>query len=248
MHKGATYTAKDIKDELQFHANANKAAILQKFFKTGKGEYGEGDIFIGITVPIQRKVAKKYTHLTFDELMKLLKSPIHEHRLTALIIMCTKFRKLIKKIDKKKYFDRYIEHMKKSFINNWDLVDTSAEHIVGQYIFTYMNNIDRSSFINKCIKSNNIWINRMIIIAMFYEIKNKSANTAFEVIEKSLQNKQDLIQKACGWMLREIGKRVSKAQLISFLQKYEYAMGRTCFRYAIEHLDILEKTKILNRE
>lgn len=208
--------------------NPAKAKILSSFFKTAKGQYGEGDIFLGITVPNQREIAKKFRDLPFPEVQKLLKSKIHEYRLTALLILVEQFRKADEKT-KKKIVDFYLKSTK--YINNWDLVDLSANHILGTYL------LDKDTpLLKKLAKSKKLWERRIAIIATFALIQKNSFDETLKIAKILLTDKHDLIQKAVGWMLREIGKRDQKTEE-QFLKQHRQQMPRTMLRYAIERFD-----------
>ena len=199
-----------IKD-LDSLGNKEKAVILSRFFKTGKGQYGEGDLFLGITVPDQRKLADKHKESSLKEIEELLQSKIHEHRLTALLILVQKYKEADEK-NKKEIFDFYINNLK--CVNNWDLVDLTAPNISGDFL----NNKDKSILYNLA-KSENIWERRTAIISTFNFIKTNKFEDAFKISEILLEDKHDLIHKAVGWMLREIGKKDIKV-LETFLNKY----------------------------
>ncbi len=213
-----------------------RALGCARFFKTGPGEYGEGDVFIGVTVPEMRKVAKEFEPtLTFSDIETLIHSKIHEERFVAIVTLVSWVRKAIKANDtklQKKIFTFYMKHV--SGINNWDLVDVSASDIVGPYVSEQMTHEERLAFINKCIASNNLWINRIIIVASFYQIRKGNEKMTFYIAERLLQHKHDLIHKAIGWMLREVGKNCGVDVLELFLKKYLRHMPRTTLRYAIE--------------
>jgi 3-methyladenine DNA glycosylase AlkD len=217
-----------LKHDLQKLSNPEKAKILQRFFKTGKGEYGEGDVFLGITVPLQRKTAKKYSGLTVKELQKLLSSKIHEHRLTSLLILVIKYNKATD-TGKKEIFDFYLKN--KKHINNWDLVDLSAEKIPGAYLFE-----KDKSVLYKLAESDNLWERRIAVMSTFYFIRNNQFDDTLKISGLLLNDKHDLIHKAVGWMLREIGKRDQETEE-RFLKKYYKTMPRTMLRYAIERFD-----------
>jgi 3-methyladenine DNA glycosylase AlkD len=222
-------SASDVKKELQKYANPKQAKLLQGYFKTGKGQYGEGDIFLGLKVPQQRKVAAKFD-LSLVEIGKLLNSKIHEHRLVALFILIKKYQKTD---EKKKIFDFYLKHTK--YVNNWDLVDLSAPKIVGDYL------LDKSrSILYKLAKSKNLWERRISALATAAFIDNNDFDDALKIAEILLSDKHDLIHKAVGWMLREVGKRNRKT-LEMFLNKYCRKMPRTMLRYSIERLDKKKK-------
>jgi len=190
-----------LKKDLQKLANPEKAKLLSRFFKTGKGQYGEGDIFLGITVPDQRKVSKEYPKLQLNEIHELLSSKIHEHRLTSLFVLISKFEKGNNKL-KKEIFDFYLQNTKN--INNWDLVDLSAPKISGAYM---LDNPKEKKILYKLAKSNHLWEKRIAVLSTFAFIKNNDFDDAIKIAEMLLKDKHDLIYKAVGWMLREIGKK-----------------------------------------
>ena len=215
------------KDLLQFR-NPEKAKKLSGFFKTDKGQYGEGDIFLGIPVPEQRKVAKRYIDLSLNDLQELLSCKIHEHRLTALLILVSKYEKADNS-GKKEIFSFYLKNTEK--INNWDLVDLSAPRIVGDYLYKK----DRS-ILFKLAKSKNLWDRRISVLSTFHFIRNNDFEDALAISKLLLQDDHDLIHKAVGWMLREIGKRDQEIEE-QFLSKYCSEMPRTMLRYALERFD-----------
>ena len=227
----------DLKIELQNLADPKKAEILQGFFKTGKGQYGEGDVFLGIKVPVQRKIAKKYSQLYFEDIQELLESKIHEYRLVALLIMIHKFNSGDDD-HKKKIFDFYMTNSKN--INNWDLVDVTAPYIVGKNLL----NRDRS-ILYDLAKSENVWEKRIAIISTFEFIRNNESRDTLAIARILINDKHDLIQKAAGWMLREVGKRVSLEKEEEFLQKHYREMPRTMLRYAIERFPEEKRRKYL---
>lgn len=233
------YLLKDLQSELLKAANPEKAKILSKFFKTEKGQYAEGDIFLGITVPVQRRIAKKYFSLQLNDIKKMLLSKFHEFRFVALIILCDIFNKSDED-EKKKIFNFYLDNLK--YINNWDLVDISAPKILGEYLFDK----DRS-IIYKLACSESVWIKRIAILTTFAFIRKNQFDDAFKIIERLLQDSHDLIHKAAGWMLREIGKR-DKEQEENFLRKNIQQMPRTMLRYAIEKFSEDERKKYLNQK
>ena len=216
---------KELRSDLRNLANPAKAKILQGFFKTDKGEYGEGDIFLGVIVPESRKIAIKYHSLSLKETELLLKSKIHEERLIALLILVHNYEKYFEK--RKEIFDFYIKNTR--YINNWDLVDLSSHHIVGEYLA----HRDKS-ILYRLARSKLLWDRRISIISTLCFIKNKDFLESLKLAEILLQDKHDLIQKATGWMLREIGKK-DVLVLERFLKKYYKIMPRTTLRYAIEH-------------
>ena len=212
-----------LKKELKAKARPKKAKILQRFFKTGPGEYGEGDIFLGIVVSDIRGAAKKYSSLKIEEAARLLHSKIHEERLTALLIMVNKFQA---GEDKEKIYNLYFKNTK--YINNWDLVDLSADKIIGAYLSG-----KPKSILYKLARSESIWERRISIMATFNFIKNNKFKETLKIAKILLNDEHDLIHKAVGWMLREIGKRDLKAEE-RFLKKYYKKMPRIMLRYAIE--------------
>ncbi len=211
--------------------NKEKAKLLSGFFKTGKGDYGEGDIFWGINVPEQRKIAKEHIDSSFVELQELLSSGIHECRLTALLILTYKYEKATKGKDlknQKMIFYFYIKNIK--YINNWDLVDVTCPRIIGAYLFDK----DRS-LLYKLANSKNLWEKRIAIISTFYFIREKDYSDSLKLAEILLHDKHDLIHKAVGWTLREVGKKDEKL-LHDFLKKHAKTMPRTALRYSIERI------------
>jgi len=224
-------TAEDVKKEMQKLANPEKAKVLMRFFKTGKGQYGEGDIFLGIMVPEQRTVSKKFD-LELAEIRKLLESKIHEHRLVALFILIRNYNKSEDEESRKKIFDFYLKNTK--HINNWDLIDLSAVKILGEYLINKPD--DDRKIIYKLADSSNIWERRIAILTTFQFIKNGKFEDSLKVAEILLKDKHDLIHKSVGWMLREIGKRDQEAEE-NFLKKHYKKMPRTMLRYAIERFD-----------
>lgn len=218
-------TIKDLKQK----ENPLKAKILARFFKTGKGQYGEGDIFLGIMVPQSRKIAIKYKDLEFNEIEKLLKNKYHEVRLVAILILVHKYKQTKIEKEKKEIVNFYLKNTK--YINNWDLVDLSAHYTVGDYLL----NKDKK-ILEKLAKSKNLWERRIAIISTFAFIYKGQSDWTFRIVKMLLNDPHDLIHKACGWMLREVGKRVSEDDLTSFLDIHGSQMPRTMLRYAIERL------------
>ena len=216
--------------EMDSLKNPEKAKTLQRFFKTGKGEYGEGDIFLGITVPQQRGLAKKYIHLNFDELQELLNSKIHEHRLTALLILTYKYQKAKSNGElKRNIYKFYLKNTKN--INNWDLVDTSCYKIVGNYL------VDKNrDVLYELAKSENLWERRISIVSTFEFIRKYDFNDTLKISKILLNDRHDLIHKAVGWMLREVGKRNMVVEE-EFLERHCAVMPRTMLRYAVEKFD-----------
>ena len=220
-----TQSLEDIQKKLKNLGNKEKAKIHQRFFKTGPGEYGEGDVFIGVTVPELRKLAKEYKAISPNEIKQLLQSPIHEERLLSLFLLINRYSKGDEP-EKKRIYELYLKNTK--FINNWDLVDCSAGHIVGAFLF------ERSKKpLYNLADSDNLWKRRISIISTFYFIRHKQFTDTLKIAKILLLDKEDLIHKAVGWMLREIGKRNISVEE-NFLKKHYKKMPRTMLRYAIE--------------
>ncbi len=217
-----------LKKELDSLADQEKAQNYQRFFKMEKGEYGEGDIFIGVTVPVQRKMAKKYSNLSIPKIQELIKSKIHEHRLIALFILIDKYKKA-NEHEKENIFNLYLENTK--HINNWDLVDSSAHYIIGDFLFEKDKKV-----LYELANSKNLWEKRIAIISTFHFIKKEEFEDALAISEILLEDKHDLIHKAVGWMLREIRNRDLETQE-KFLKFHYKKMPRTMLRYAIEKFE-----------
>ena len=215
----------EIKKEIKKNANPVKAVGLQRFFKTGPGEYGEGDLFHGIMVPIQRSIAKKYAKLSFSDIKELLYSVYHEERLIALLILVEQYKKGNDQLQED-IFTFY--HLHRKNINNWDLVDLTADRISGSYLMERDKTI-----LYKLAESKNFWDRRIAIMSTFHFIKNCKYDDSLAIARILLNDKHDLIHKAVGWMLREIGNRDIETEEL-FLEKYYKKMPRTMLRYAIE--------------
>jgi 3-methyladenine DNA glycosylase AlkD len=223
-------THSDIISALAAQANPAKAQLSGRFFKTGPGQYGEGDRFIGLSVPTIRTIAKQFTRLPLSEIELLLRSPIHEHRLTALVILVDQYRRGDAPTQAKIY-DLYLASTQ--WINNWDLVDSSAEYIVGPQLD---GRSDGAAVLKRLAHSDSLWERRIAMLACFHYIKQGRSAEAFTVISYLLHDSRDLIQKAVGWMLREIGKRCGEDILRGWLVQNDHyrTMPRTALRYAIE--------------
>lgn len=211
--------------DLKSAGHPDKVRILSGFFKTGHGQYGEGDIFLGIYVPVQRQIAKRYSDLDFKSLEILLKSKIHEHRLGALYILIGQYKKADEK-NKEKIYKFYLKNIKG--INNWDLVDTSCPNVVGQWLKDRPKDI-----LYKMAKSKNLWQKRIAVISTLAFIRFGQFTDTLKISELLMNDKHDLIHKAVGWMLREVGKQDEKV-LKKFLDKFAAKMPRTMLRYSIE--------------
>ena len=227
-----------LKEDLKKLATPQRAKVSASFFKTGKGQYGEGDIFIGVTVPDTRKIAKNYLQLELPQITILLESPVHEHRLIALLILVERFKKADDKI-KTEIYKFYLKHTK--YVNNWDLVDLSAHYIVGSYLFE-----KDKAMLYKLVKSNNLWERRIAIIATFAFIRKNKFQDTFKIAELLLQDKHDLMHKAVGWMLREVGKKDQRA-LETFLKQHYKIMPRTMLRYAVERFDEKKRKEYMQK-
>lgn len=235
---------KNLIKDLKKASDKQQAEILKKFFKTGKGQYGEGDTFLGVRVPVQRKICKKYNNLTLNDIQNLLNSRIHEHRLCGLIVLIEKFKKSKEK-EKKKLVKFYLKNTKK--INNWDLVDLSAPVILGDYL---LNKKKEKKILYKLAKSKNLWEKRISIVSTYTFIKNnhlKDPIKISEILIKDENSKHDLIHKAVGWMLREIGKKNRKI-LEDFIQKNYKNIPRVTLRYSIEKFPENKRKKYLKGE
>ncbi|MDA8242263.1 MAG: DNA alkylation repair protein [Nitrospiraceae bacterium] len=228
-----------LKSDLQHLADPEKARILSRFFKTGKGQYGEGDVFLGIVVPKQRAVAKKYLELPLSDIHRLLSSKIHEHRLVALLILVNKYKKTDQE-GKGEIADFYLKHTK--YINNWDLVDISAPNIPGDYLLDK----DRS-VLYRLARSGNIWERRISVLSTLAFIRENDFADTLRVSEILLRDDHDLIHKAVGWMLREVGKRDLQTEE-DFLKKHYRRMPRTMLRYAIERFEEKKRRFFLDND
>jgi 3-methyladenine DNA glycosylase AlkD len=228
-----------LEKQLKKHQNKDKAKILQGFFKTKKGEYGEGDIFLGIVVPKQREIAKKFQNLTLDDIQTLLNSKIHEKRLIALLILIEKYKRANQYL-KQIIIYFYLKNTKN--VNNWDLVDLSAPNILGNYF------LDKNREpLYLLAESKILWERRMSIVSTYTFIKNNEFKDTIKIAKILLKDKHDLIHKAVGWMLREVGKK-NKKELIKFLNRYSKVMPRTMLRYSIEKLSEKERKSYLKNK
>lgn len=228
--------AKKIINELKILATEERKRTNEWFFKTEKGSYGYGDIFIGVTVPDIRKISKKFSSIiSLSETKKLIQSPIHEVRLCALIILVNQY----KNDNPDEIFDFYIQNI--SYINNWDLVDTSAPYITGDYFY---RNTKKRNMMFEFSKSESLWIRRISIISTFYFIRNNEFSETLEIAKTLINDEQDLIHKAVGWMLREVYKR-DEELVKTFLRSNYDQLPRVMLRYAIEKMDKVERIQYL---
>ncbi|MEI6345911.1 MAG: DNA alkylation repair protein [bacterium] len=246
-------TLKDLVRELRANANAKKAEQLAGYFKTGLGEYGAGDRFLGLTVPQQRTIARAYSHLSFADLTTLAKNPIHEHRFTCTEILNQKMVIAMRSpngaaaklpqplVDQEQIAKWYIEHAR--CFNNWDLVDNSARDILGAYLHQKGN----TAILDRLARSANLWERRIAVIATHFFIQKGEFADTLRICETLIGDDHDLIHKACGWMLRETGKRSPEGlkALKSFLGMHAVSMPRTMLRYAIERFSASQRAKYL---
>ena len=230
---------KELRSDLRKRSNREKAKVQQRFFKTGPGEYAEGDVFLGVTVPESRKLAKQYTELNLKSTQQLLRSDIHEERLIALLILIQQYKRA-SETSRGRLYRFYVRNMK--YVNNWDLVDVSAEHIVGAYL------TDKSKEpLHQWAGSNNLWRRRIAMIATFHYIKRNQFKETLTIAGLLLRDEHDLIHKVVGWMLREVGKRDPTLQE-SFLRRHYQKMPRTMLRYAIERFPDTKRKAFLRGE
>lgn len=230
----------ELKKELRLLGSAKKAKDLARFFKTGKGQYGEGDVFLGVTVPKQRLIVKKYQNLALADVARLLNSKEHEFRLTALLILVSQFKKG-NLANQRKIFKIYLDNAK--WINNWDLVDLSAPNIVGAYLLN-----GDYSILFKLARSHLLWERRIAVLATFAFIKEKKPGIALKIAEILIKDEHDIIHKAVGWMLREAGKRCGIKTETKFLDKHYRTMPRTMLRYAIERFPARLRQKYMKKQ
>jgi len=214
---------------------------LARFFKTGKGEYGYGDKFIGVRVPATRAIARDFLTLSPGDLNDLLDSEFHEHRFAALVIMVDQYKKADPG-ERARLFDFYLAAMRRGRINNWDLVDCSAEFIVGEHLYERPRDL-----LFRLSRSGIVWERRIAVLSSFAFIKHGDASTTLELAAGLLNDKHDLIQKAVGWMLREVGKRVDRGVLVQFLREHAAEMPRMMLSYATEHLSQAERVYFRSR-
>lgn len=221
-------TAEFVLSELQSVGSPEKAAHLSRFFKTGPGQYGEGDRFLGVVVPQTRSIAKANKAMPLDELQRLLDSSWHEARLCALLVLVYRFQdKKTPEAEREKMYRFYLKNTRRC--NNWDLVDLSCRDIVGEYLV----NRDRS-VLYELAASDNLWEQRISIVCTWAFIRRSDFTDTLALAERLMTHKHDLMHKAVGWMLREVGKR-DRDTLTDFLECYATQLPRTALRYAIEH-------------
>jgi 3-methyladenine DNA glycosylase AlkD len=228
-------TAAAVKREVSALRDPVRARFLQGYFRTGAGQYGEGDRFLGLTVPQQRVISRAFRQLRLAEVEKLLASPMHEHRVIALLLLVDQHERG-DDARKKELHRFYLEHL--AGVNNWDLVDTSAAALVGEHL------AGNWKLLRALVKSENVWQRRIAIVSTFAELHAGRTALTFKVAEQTLADKHDLIHKAVGWLLREAGK-VSHEELLAFLREHYARLPRTTLRYAIERLDALDRKQWL---
>jgi 3-methyladenine DNA glycosylase AlkD len=233
-------SAKQVIADLKGLASAGKAAELQRFFKTGPGDYAEGDVFMGVIVPQTRKVAALYKDLPLTEIAKLTNSDIHEVRLCGLIILTNQFKKSRDINEKKKFFNFYLKELKAGNVNNWDLVDVTAPTL-GEYLLQLE---DPMTVLNKLAKSKSLWERRVSVVFTFAFLRAGDLEPTYEMAERHLGDKHDLMHKAVGWLLREMGKR-DPSLLRNFLKEHCHEMPRTALRYSIEKFSESERQRWL---
>ncbi|MGI0048704.1 MAG: DNA alkylation repair protein [Nitrososphaera sp.] len=230
--------AGDVRKELQGRAYPEKTVMLQRFFKTGPGQYGEGDVFIGVIVPESRQVAKKFSQLPLQEVRMLFYSNVHEERLVALLILVQKYAKAQDR-EKKEIVKFYLDNIKQ--VNNWDLVDLSAPCILGPHLM----NSDRA-LLYRLAKSGSVWERRIAIVTTLHFIRNNDLSDTLKIAAMLMQDGHDLVHKASGWMLREVGKRDVAAEK-AFLDRHYRVMPRTMLRYAIERLPESKRRRYMKK-
>lgn len=231
----------ELVDELKSLANPEQAKNLKRYFKTGKGQYGEGDIFLGLKMPQIREIAKKYTELSFKDLQMLLNSTIHEHRMIALVILMHQYKKAKKDIfEKRKIYEFYMKNTQN--INNWDLVDISCPRIVGDFLSR-----EGTETLRMLAKSENLWERRISIVSTFALIDKRNLGETLVIADMLIEDKHDLIHKAVGWALREVGKKNTEVLEIFLKPRYK-TMPRTMLRYAIEKFPEEKRKKYLKGE
>ena len=217
--------AEDVRKRLKKLGTRERADVSQRFFKTGPGQYGEGDVFLGVRVPELRRLAKEFKDLASREIQGLLRSEVHEERLVALLILVRNYPKADQQAQKRIY-GLYMGHLR--FVNNWDLVDVSAEHVVG----AFLRDKDKSP-LYRLARSKDLWERRVSVLATFHYIKRNEFSETLKIARMLLLDEEDLIHKAVGWMLREVGKRDLEVEE-KFLKTHYLKMPRTMLRYAIE--------------
>ncbi|RXZ71748.1 DNA alkylation repair protein [Agromyces albus] len=239
MDLSTDVTAEAVVAVLAEHASADRAAVAVRFFKTGPGQYGEGDRFIGVSVPATRSVVARFPGLPPVEAGKLLESPVHEHRLAALLVMVRQFRVARRPRTRdddarRALHEAYLAAVRAGRVNNWDLVDSSAEVLVGEFLRAAGRGED--SLLDELAASDSLWERRVAVLATFAFIRAGDGVPILRLAPRLLGDREDLMHKAVGWMLRELGKRVDRDLLRGFLDEHAPRMPRTMLSYATEHL------------
>ncbi|MDR1683609.1 MAG: DNA alkylation repair protein [Candidatus Symbiothrix sp.] len=227
--------AEFILQELLSVANPEKAKFLQGFFKTGKGQYAEGDVLLGIVVPLVRDIVRKSPKMPFPEIQILIDSEYHEARLAGFLLLVKQFKKSKSETEKKEIFDFYLKNARKA--NNWDLVDVTCRDVIGLYLLEHE---ESRGVLYRLAESDNLWEQRISIVTTWTFIKHRQFDDTLALSENLLHHKHDLMHKAVGWMLREVGKK-DREPLVDFLEKHHKVMPRTTLRYAIEHFSPEER-------
>ncbi len=232
---------REITNELKALSNPEHAQAARWFFKTGKGQYGEGDEFIGVRVPAIRAVCKKYITTSLADTQKLVNSPIHEYRMTGLILLTLQYKKADVS-GRQAIFEFYCDALERGRVNNWDLVDVSCGYIIGMHLCNKPRD-----YLYELARSESLWKRRSSIVSTMYFLQKGDDTETYRLAEILLNDQEDLIHKAVGWLLREAGKRVSRPHLTKFLDVYAASMPRTMLRYAIEHFDKPDRLSYLSK-
>ncbi|MYR08714.1 DNA alkylation repair protein [Gordonia sp. SID5947] len=234
----AAFSASEIVAAVAEVADPARAANSARFFKTGPGEYGEGDVFVGVTVPSLRKVAKRFRDVRPAVVRELLGSPVHEHRLLALFLLRAEYERASSGTTQAEWIELYLGALHEGRVDNWDLIDSSADPILGEWL---VGRGDHRPLVELAVQPD-LWLRRAGIVGTFAFLKHGIADATLAVVPVVLDDRRDLIQKATGWMLRELGKRVDRGLLTDYLGVHAAEMGRTALSYATEHLDPGERT------
>ncbi len=232
-----------IQKELRKYASKKRALVSRRFFKTGKGQYGEGDIFVGVSNPDARKAAKMFVHASFSDIRALLESSVHEDRFVALEILVAQYENAKKKNEtkvRKSIVDFYLAHTDR--VNNWDLVDTSAPYLLGDYLRK-----KSKSILYRLVQSKKLWERRIAVVSTLGLIQVHMYTDTLKLVYILRNDREDLIHKACGWMLREVGKR-DKLTLVNFLDTHGSSIPRTTLRYAIERLSLKQRKRYMGKK
>jgi 3-methyladenine DNA glycosylase AlkD len=244
----APLSAADLAAALGAHARPERTEGQRRFFKTAEGEYGEGDVFIGVSVPDTRSAVKAFADLPLTETEKLLASPVHEHRLAAVLVMVAQFERASRKSahdepQRERLHDAYLAATARGEVNNWDIVDSSAEVLVGRWLRDQPEAVANAE-LDRLVASASLWERRVAMIATFAWIKAGDAEPTFRLAHAILGDAEPLMHKAGGWMLREAGKRVDRTELLAFLEENAGGMPRTMLSYATEHLEPAERARL----